>query len=514
MTELLEKSRRTLALLTPGEMARADQFAIAHGSSEAALMMAAGQAVARFITSRWSARPTLVLCGPGNNGGDGFVAAKALHDEGWPVRVALLGDASALRGTAGHYAALWSGAIEPMSPAAVPGAELIVDAVFGAGLARPIAGTAAATLEQAATSLSAVVAIDVPSGVDGATGAVRGVALRADATVTFFRKKPGHLLMPGRMLCGETVLADIGIPDAALSDAGGPSVSENAPALWLGQYPWPSATSHKYRRGHVLILGGARMTGAARLAARAAGRAGSGLVTLAAPAAAWPAYAASLLSTIVLPIADDAEFRALLGDERRNVILLGPGAGVTPALRDAVRAALGCRRTTVLDADALTVFAEAPGELFSAIAGPTILTPHEGEFARLFSVKGDKLARARAAAARSGAIIVLKGPDTVIAAPDGTAAINANAPPELATGGTGDVLAGIIAGLLAQGMAPFTASAAAVWLQGEAAQALGPGLVAEDLVAVLPGVLRGLRALARDMGCLAAVTNRLYREAP
>jgi len=514
MNRLLECSRTSLALLTPREMGRADAYAVTHGSSESDLMMAAGRAVACAVASRWSARPTLVLCGPGNNGGDGFVAAEALRAEGWPVRVALLGEASALKGAAAHYAMLWQGAIEPLAPAAVDGAELIIDAVFGAGLARPIVGAAADTLSRAANTAASIVAVDVPSGVDGETGEVRGLALRADTTVTFFRKKPGHLLMPGRMLCGETVLADIGIPDAALTELSGPGVSENAPALWLGEYPWAPPTAHKYRRGHALVFGGANMTGASRLAARAAGRVGAGLVTLAAPTSAWPVYASSLFSTIVLPVAGLGEFKTLLQDARRNVVLLGPGAGVTPSLREAVLAALAERRATVLDADALTAFSDRPDALFAAIKGPTVLTPHEGEFARLFSVQGSKLVRARAAAARSGAIIVLKGPDTVVAAPDGGAVINTNAPAELATGGTGDVLAGMIAGLLAQGMSPLAAASAAVWLQGEAAQSIGPGLIAEDLISVLPGVLRGLRALARDFGCLAAVTDRLYREEP
>ena len=514
MSELLEKSRSVLRLLTPSEMARADAFAVAHGVSESDLMAAAGRAVARAAMSRWSPRPTLVLCGPGNNGGDGFVVAEALRAGGWPVRLALLGETAALKGAAAHHAALWRGAVESMSPAALADAALLVDAIFGAGLARPVSGAAAATLERASMVDAAVLAVDVPSGVDGGTGMVRGLALRADITVTFFRKKPGHLLLPGRTLCGETELADIGIPDAALASVGGLPTYENAPALWLGEFPWPSPSTHKYRRGHVLVLGGAAMTGAARLAARAAGRVGAGLVTLAAPKVAWPVYASSLLSTIVLPIGGIDELKRLLADARRNVIVLGPGAGVTPELRDIVLAALALRRSTVLDADALTAFADNPDALFAAIAGPTVLTPHEGEFARLFPGAGDKLARARAAAARSGAVVVLKGPDTVIAAPDGNAAINANAPPDLASGGTGDVLAGMIAGLLAQGMPPLAAAAAAVWLQGEAAQAIGPGLVAEDLLTVLPGVQRGLKGLAREIGSLAAFTDRLYRETP
>jgi hydroxyethylthiazole kinase-like uncharacterized protein yjeF len=353
----------------------------------------------------------------------------------------------------------------------------------------------------------------VPSGLDGATGAVRGTAVAADLTVTFFRKKPGHLLMPGRRLCGATVVADIGIPAAALDEIA-PRTHENGPTLWLDRYPWPKLEDHKYRRGHVLVAGGESMTGAARLAARAAGRMGAGLVTLAAPQAVWPVYASALTSVIVRGIGGLEDFKTLLEDGRRNVILLGPGGGTTLALRETVLAALATRRGVVLDADALTVFADAPAALLGAISGPTVLTPHEGEFARLFSLEGDKLSLARAAAASSRAVIVLKGPDTVVATPDGRAIVNANAPPDLASGGTGDVLAGMIAGLLAQGMDPFEAATAAVWLHGEAGQAVGPGLVAEDLLAVLPGVLRGLKGVATERGLLASVTDRLYRETP
>jgi NAD(P)H-hydrate epimerase len=503
--------RDRLALLTPQEMAQADAFALASGRSTEALMLAAGEAVAAAIAARWSPRKVLVACGPGNNGGDGFVAARALREVGWTVRVSLLGDPALLKGAAAHHAARWTDSVVALSPSEVGDAELLLDAIFGAGLARPITGAAAETLAAVATTGIPTVAVDIPSGVDGATGAVRGLAAAADLTVTFFRKKPGHLLLPGRRLCGDTVVADIGIPGAALGEIA-PATHENGPALWLDRYPWPKLEDHKYRRGHVLVAGGEAMTGAGRLAACAAGRLGAGLVTLAAPRAAWPVYAGALTSVIVRGIGGIQDFQALLEDARRNVILLGPGGGTTLALREAVLAALGTRRSVVLDADALTVFGDAPATLISTIAGPTVLTPHEGEFTRLFSFAGDKLARARAAAASSRAVVVLKGADTVIAAPDGRAIINANAPPELASGGTGDVLAGMIAGLLAQGLDAFAAAAAAVWLHGEAGQAVGPGLVAEDLLAVLPGVLRGLKGLAAEYGLPATVTNRLYRE--
>ena len=500
-----------LALLTPAEMARADRAAVAAGRSVVELMLTAGEAVAAAIRARWSPRPTIVLCGPGNNGGDGFVAARSLASSGWPVRVALLGQREALRGAARHYAEAWSGPVEALRPGAIEGAALAVIAIFGAGLARPIEGVVAETLAALAASSIPTVAVDLPTGLDGATGTVRGLAAVADLTVTFFRKKPGHLLLPGRRLCGEIVLAEIGIPASVLTEIA-PKAHENGPPLWLRDYPWPRIDDHKYRRGHLLLAGGDIMTGAARLAARAAARVGAGLVTLAAPRSAWSVYAAALTGTIVRPCGGIEEWQDLLADPRRNAILLGPGAGTGTMLREMVEAALATRRPTVLDAEALTVFADEPRRLLDAIVGPVVLTPHEGEFARLFAERGDKLSRARAAAAESGAIVLLKGPDTVIASPDGRAIINANAPPDLATGGTGDVLAGMIAGLLAQGMDPFAAAAAAVWLHGEAGHAGGAGLVAEDLIELLPGVLRGLRALAQESGCLAGVTERVYRE--
>jgi NAD(P)H-hydrate epimerase len=477
-------------------MAAADHGAAAAGVPGIDLMEAAGRAVAQAAIQRWSPRPVAVLCGPGNNGGDGFVAARFLAAAGWPVRLGLLGAREKLTGDAAHHAALWPGAVEPLTPALLDGAELAIDAIFGAGLARDLDGAAKAVVEALARRAIPSLAVDVPSGVDGATGAVRGVVAQAAFTVTFFRKKPGHLLLPGRVLCGTLVLAEIGIPASVLT-AIAPRCHENGPALWLDAYPWPGIDSHKYRRGHALVLGGAVMTGAARLAARAAARVGAGLVTVAAPLSAWPVYAASLTGTIVQPLADAGAFAALLADPRRNAIVIGPGAGVGGATRDAVLAALATRRAMVLDADALTEFAPQPEALFAAIAGPAVLTPHEGEFARLFpDLAGDKLMRARAAARKSGAVVLLKGPDTVIAAPDGRAIVNANAPPELGTAGSGDVLSGMIGGLLAQGLDPFRAAASAAWIHGEAGRAFGPGLVAEDVIEMLPRVLKRLRTAA------------------
>ena len=470
------------ALLTPQEMGELDRRTIAGGTPEAVLMERAGAAVAAEIRRRWTRRPITVLCGPGNNGGDGFVAARLLAAADWPVRLALLGDNGVLCG--------WIGPVEPLGPDILDGAELVLDALFGAGLSRPLAEPAAGVLAEAAKRCLPVVAIDVPSGVFGATGAGEG-AVAAALTVTFGRLKPGHLLLPGRDLCGELVLAEIGLDPGAL-DALRIRTWANHPALWLADLPQPGHAAHKYSRGHALVLGGWPMSGAGRLSARAAGRVGAGLVTVAVPSAGLPTYAGALESQIVRALDDPAGLDVLLQDRRFTGLLIGPGAGVGDATRDSVFQLLAAARATVLDADALTACAQDPAALFAAIRGPTVLTPHEGEFSRLFKVESDKLSRARAAAAKSGAVIVLKGADTVVASPDGRAVINHNAPPTLATGGTGDVLSGIILGLLTQGMPPFEAAAAAVWLHGAAASAFGPGLLASDLPDLIPGALKRL----------------------
>lgn len=477
------------ALLTTSEMARADDAAIAAGTSGETLMANAGEAVAHEVALRWSARPTVVLCGPGNNGGDGYVVARRLSELGWPVTVASLVPVDRLKGDAARHAGRWHGRAVVLSPEALDGQALIVDALFGAGLARPLDGAAKAILEAAETSGSPIVGVDVPSGVEGNSAAVLGFAPQCHLTVTFFRKKPAHVLLPGRILAGEVVVTDIGIPDSVL-EAIAPRLHENGPSLWT--VPRPRLADHKYSRGHAMILGGARMTGAARLAARAALRAGAGLVTIAAPPEAEAIYAASQAGVLTTPCPNAEAFEAAIADPRRNAVLIGPGAGIGMPTRAAAIAALRAKKKVVLDADAITAFADDSEALFARIKSPCLLTPHEGEFARLFDAKGDKVARARAAASRSGAVVLLKGADTVIAAPDGRAIVNANAPADLATAGSGDVLAGFALALMARGMDAFEAGAAAAWLHGETGMALGAGLIAEDLPDALPGVFRRL----------------------
>ncbi len=500
-----------IELLTIAEMAEADRLAIAGGVAGIKLMENAGRAVADAVI-RQLPRNALAVCvvaGPGNNGGDGFIAAQVLAEHGISVRVLLFGERGRLKGDAAEAARRWKGQTLAATPDALEGCGLIVDALFGAGLDRPVEGQAAALIAAMNESGVPIVAADLPSGINGASGAVMGAAVMATETVTFFRRKPGHVLLPGRLHCGSVHVADIGIP-AAVLDRIRPRISVNCPQLWAGQFKIPSIDGHKYSRGHaVVVSGGMASTGAARLAARAALRAGSGLVTLASPREALAVNAAASTAVMVRPVDGAGELATLLADRRFNAIVIGPGGGVGPAMQEMVQAALSGERAVVLDADALMSFAQTPETLFGSIRGKLsenashvshqiALTPHEGEFARLFGKLSktidftSKYKRAVAAAVASGAAVVLKGPDTVVASPGGRAAIAENAPPWLATAGSGDVLAGLVGGLLAQGMPAFEAACAAVWLHGETGNEVGPGLIAEDLAEVLPQVYRRL----------------------
>ncbi|MFZ5616571.1 MAG: NAD(P)H-hydrate dehydratase [Pseudomonadota bacterium] len=483
-------------LLSAAETRAVEAAAMSNGLSGAAMMEAAGAAVVSFIARSVSKRPAAILCGPGANGGDGFVVARLLKELGFPVRVGLLGEASQLKGDAALMAKLFDGAVEPLSPAILDGAGIIVDALFGTGLARAIEGAARETVIAANAHAAPVFAVDIPSGVDADAGAVLGVAIEAAATIAFIAKKPGHLLFPGRALSGAVTVADIGVQDEWVASVK-PSAFENHPALWAARWRRPSFLTHKYDRGHAAIVSGPRLkTGAARLAATAALRSGAGLVTMLSPKDACDENAAHL-TAIMLREADGADaIASIVADRRFTATLIGPAAGVGPQTKGRALAILRSPAGAVLDADALTSFEGDAGTLFAALREDDVLTPHEGEFARLFpGLKGQgKLAAARAAAARAKAVIVLKGADTIIAAPDARAVINANAPFDLATAGSGDVLAGIIAGMRAQGLPGFEAAAAGVFLHGAAGQIAGPGLVAEDLADALRKVLRTLFA--------------------
>jgi ADP-dependent NAD(P)H-hydrate dehydratase / NAD(P)H-hydrate epimerase len=495
-----------IELLTNAEMAQADRLAVSVGVSGMELMEQAGRAVADAVAARDPIGSRVVIvAGPGNNGGDGFVAARVLAQRGFRTRLLLAGDVARLKDDAAQAAQRWDAPIERAQPHGITNADVVIDALFGAGLDRPVGEPARSLIEAMNAQPAPIVAVDLPSGINGTTGAVMGSAVKAVRTVTFFRKKPGHLLLPGRIHCGSVGVADIGIPDAVL-DQIAPRTFENQPALWRKSFPRPLDGGHKYDRGHAVVASGpAWSTGAARLAARGALRAGAGLVTIASPSDALGVNATTNLAVMVRSVDGAGELTKFLADRRLNAFAIGPGRGVGEATCELVVAALSGERAVVLDADAITSFADEPGRLAEALLRrrdkATILTPHEGEFSRYFGALdpqtkvGSKLERARLAAQLTGAVVLLKGSDTVVAAADGRAAIAANAPAYLATAGAGDVLTGIAAGLLAQGMPSFEAAAAAVWLHGEAAAAFGPGLISEDLPEALPGVYRALLGL-------------------
>ncbi|KQT83511.1 bifunctional ADP-dependent NAD(P)H-hydrate dehydratase/NAD(P)H-hydrate epimerase [Aurantimonas sp. Leaf443] len=482
-----------VALLTPDEMARADALTIAAGTAGIALMENAGAAVAMAAEALAAAGPVAVLAGPGNNGGDAYVAARRLAEAGREVALFTLG-----RPREGSDAALaagsWTGGVRSLPEFRPDGFALVVDGLFGAGLARPPEGAARAAIERLNASAVAVLAIDLPSGLHGGSGQALGVAVEADATVTFFRAKPGHLLQPGRDHCGTLQIAEIGI-GAAVLDEIAPQTFRNEPRLFAQALRRPQAAGHKYDRGHAVVFGGpTARTGAARLSALAALRGGAGLVSVFAPGSAVLAYAAHLTAIMLKRCNDVAELAGHLTDERFNAFVLGPGFGAGEPARAYAAAVMAAGRALVLDADGITAFAGEPTALFAARGdAPLVLTPHEGEFKRLFpdlSVARSmaKTDRAREAARRAGAVVVLKGADTVIAAPDGRAAINATGTPWLATAGTGDVLSGLVAAALAQRTPPFEAACAAVWMHGRAAERFGPGLIAEDLPGLMPQV--------------------------
>jgi hydroxyethylthiazole kinase-like uncharacterized protein yjeF len=484
-----------LAVLTGTEMRAAEQAAFARGLPSFEAMRQAGVAVADAIMARWpaSGRELHVLCGPGNNGGDGFIAAEILRVAGYRVIVHGVRARSDYTGDAARAASLWQGDVRAPDRGAMAALEdsaIVVDALLGIGLDRALEGEPAALIEAVNASRATVVAVDIASGVHADDGRIMGAAIDADLTVTFNWRKRGHVLQPGAAMCGEIQVADVGLVAADLTAARNPSCWLNAPALWSAAYPKPKPSDHKYQRGHAVIVGGGVMTGAARLAARAARRVGVGLLTIAVPPETWPIYAADQPGAIVRPVADLAAFAALAGDERISALLVGSGLEPDAHTGDHVRTCIALGRPTVIDGGGLTVLAGS--DILAAGPENLVLTPHEGEFGRLFPdlvARASKLDRALEAARRTGCIIVLKGSDTVIAAADGRCVVAVGAPSTLATAGSGDVLAGIITGLLGLHLPPFPAAAMGVWLHGEAAQGFGLGLIAEDLPDRLPAAL-------------------------
>ncbi len=486
-------ARSPHALLNVAAARAIDQAAIAAGTPELELMERAGAATAAAIRERWQPVPTLVLAGSGNNGGDGFVVARLLAEAGWPVRVACARDLKALSGSAQAMAKRWTGHVTTLEAKSLEGAALVVDALFGTGLARPLNGDFRAIVEALNARDVPVVAVDIPSGIETDSGAVLGAAVKADLTVTFFRRKPSHVLMPGGAHAGEIVVSDLGVADAVYAKIP-VSLFANGPELWRGAFPWSTAESHKYTRGHAVVLGGTEVTGAARLAAHAAQRIGAGLTSIAADPSVVPIYAAFRADLMVKPVTGADQFRDLLSDKRLNAVLLGPGSGADERLAGAIAAALDAGVALVLDADCFRILADRSNGLVKRLNNRVIMTPHEGEFSRVFGPAAPRLEVALKAARETGATVLLKGPDTVVAGPDGKAVINTGAPPELATAGSGDVLAGLIVGLLANRLSPFLAGIVASWFHGRAAAHFGPGLLAGDIPDLVPRVLAELRS--------------------
>jgi hydroxyethylthiazole kinase-like uncharacterized protein yjeF len=477
-------------ILTVEQVRAADRAAIAAGATGYELMRIAGQCVAAAIAERWSVRPVLVLCGPGANGGDGYVAALALKEAGWPVRVAGLVQPAALSGDAAMAAQAWGGPVEATGGKVFEGAALVIDALFGVGLSRPLEARVQTVLRAAERSGAPIVAVDLPSGLAGDLGKPLGFAPRAALTVTFHRKKLAHVLVPGRDLCGEIVVADIGLPPPVNAD-----LHENGPELWADRLAWPGAASHKHARGRMIVVSGdLHSSGAARLAARAGLRIGAGVVTVLSPPEALLVNGAHLEAVMLKPFETDVELEAEAASVDSAVI--GPAAGINESTVSNLFALARTGAGLVIDADALTVFRDDPEEMFSVLDRDDVLTPHPGEFERVFkgllSSSPERITATRAAARRSGTVVLLKGSDTVIAAPDGRAVVNGNGSPWLATAGSGDVLAGFIGGLVAQGLDSFEAACAAVWIHSEAAAGFGPGLISEDLPGLAPAVLKRL----------------------
>lgn len=486
-------------ILSAAEMKKADLAAVSRGTPAQVLISAAAAGLAAEIEKSAPPCRILFLCGAGNNGADGFVAAHMLSQRaGWHVRVACLVKKSTLKGDAAEAAAVWTGDVETLnSNLSVHQTDLVVDAVFGTGFSGALPHEVVILFDKIRAKKLPVVAVDIPSGIDATTGAVAEGVLAAGLTVTFCRKKIAHVLAATHEYIGRLHLAVLPIEDAAIA-ALGTSVFENHPSLWRANFPLPSISAHKYGRGHVVVYGGPQRTGAACLAAHAAQRAGAGVVSIACAPRTQMIYSLYRASLMTDAWQDIEEFKTLLRSERTKTLVIGPGGGHTgedgERLRSATLAGLSMAgKTLVLDGDVFSAFKDRTEILFKHLSPRHILTPHEGEFSRLFGdLPGSKLDRARAAAKTANAIIVLKGFDTVIAAPDGTAVINTNGSPILATAGSGDVLAGLIAGFAAQGMPPFMAALVGVWLHADAARRYGPGLTAEDIISNINQSLKSI----------------------
>jgi len=480
-----------LELLTTDQVVALESSAVHAGTSITKLMANAGHAVAEEVMKHCEIQPTLVLCGPGNNGGDGYAVAKILRDNLWPVSVACKDPAIPISEAAETHRQLWMGENLPFDPAILKDFSLIIDGLFGTGLSKPITSPYKEIIEAINDLRLPVISIDIPTGINGNSGEVMGIALKARLTITFGYQKLGHVLYPGRSHAGEIVTKDIG-----LGRYDKPSYFINHPYIWLPYFPIPTPSDHKYTRGHAVIFGGEEFTGATQLASKAARRVGAGLVTIVCSERTHPIYALSAPGTLTKIVRSSQDEKKFLEDKRKNAFLIGPGLDPDNRTKKLVQKTLSLNRSCILDAGALRAFGKQPRDLFNLCQGNVVLTPHEGEFLSLFQQQGSKLERALTAAKQSNCCLVLKGPDTIIASPSGQALIQSNAPPWLATAGSGDVLSGMILGYLAQDVEPFYAAAMATWIHARCAEEFGFGLIAEDLIKQLPTVLKSVWLLA------------------
>ncbi len=476
-------------VLRTSEVRDLESQAVQEGTPVKALMERASAVIVEEILAHFSIRPTLVLCGPGNNGGDAYGVAVKLLEIGWPVEVmTVLPANSKTSNEAAYFKEKYKK--KPLSPdTSLDAFELIIDGIFGTGLKKDLSADLQVLIHKINLLSLPVISVDIPTGIDSDTGEIRGASLHAKMTVTFNYRKPGHLLYPGKLSCGEVILKDIG-----LGKARSPMIFVNHPELWFDDFPIPGPLDHKYHRGHALLFGGEEFTGATQLAALAARRAGAGLVSIACTERTHPIYALSTPGTITSVIRSFEEWEALLKDERKNALLLGPGLTPSPETKKTVLAALKTKRRIVLDAGALKAFLpDDVNALFSALHDQVVLTPHEGEFKEIFgTLSGSKIERALEAANKSGGLIYLKGADSVMATPQCHVLLQDNAPPWLSTAGTGDVLAGLILAFLAQGASPLHACGMASWIHGESAHHAGFGMIAEDLLDHLQNALQGI----------------------
>lgn len=477
------------ALLTAKDIYAADQAAAQRGTTPFALMERAGQSLTHALLQRYPRSKVLVICGPGNNGGDGFVVARLLAERGWQVTVSTENGSAPSKGPAAKQAQRWTKplvAFESLTTAVLQQYDLLIDAGFGVGLSRPLTAAWQDCIIRLRESQRPIIAIDLPTGLADDGRCWVEPPVQAQLTLTLFRKKLAHVLAPGRHYCGEVLVCDLGLDASYLPQP--PVFYENGPGLWslYWQQTRPQATTHKYQRGHVLVFGGPQLPGAACLAALAAARSGAGMVTLLTDKQTWPVYAAQMRAIMVRCLEPAHGLEPWLADPKNNTWVLGPGAISVAELSTYIKQLLAAKKPCVLDAEALSVMASQWPEFQSELGPHCVLTPHEGEFWRLFPHLAQdtiqtRLQRVQQAARESQATIVLKGAETLIAAPDGRVIINHVASPYLATAGSGDVLSGIIATFLAQDVPALIAAAMAVWLHGRAGEIAGVGLMADDL---------------------------------